>query len=169
MRARVRVAVLVFGLCGVSADVAAQCGMLHIIQVKIDGDSGKNGVDAPTEKVCAGDTIVWSIENATAERVKLKLKDFRKKGTTEGKPPKFVGSDQVTIEAGYFGALLATLPTSLGGGAPFTIKYVTELKRSGEPDKELDPELEMQQPPPLVPPRGRGGRGGVPRPGAQRD
>ena len=91
-----------------------------------------------------GDWVVWIIRNASSDKLKLTLKDFKhKKSGVSAMPVEWFDAGHVNIDSGKTGAIGGTVvyePKDDG----MTFKYTVGV--SGPGSKDYDPDLEVTPP-----------------------
>lgn len=92
-----------------------------------------------------GDGIAWFVNNASGVRVKLKIKDFKRKSTGSAVSPIDFFTDRVTVEDGEIGMIVGQI-TLLPTTGTILTKYTIEVK-SSLLNKDYDPDLEIERPP----------------------
>ena len=92
-----------------------------------------------------GDGIAWFVENQSGVRVKLRIKDFKKKstGAAIGSPIDFFSND-VTVDDGDVGMIVGQISLRPKSASLLT-KYTIEVK-SSLLNKDYDPDLEIERP-----------------------
>ena len=91
-----------------------------------------------------GDGVAWFVHNESGVRVRLKIKDIKRKATGAGFSPIAFFTDHVTVEDGETGMIAGQI-TFLPPGAPVVAKYTIEV-RSDLLNKDYDPDLEIERP-----------------------
>jgi hypothetical protein len=92
-----------------------------------------------------GDGIAWFVHNESGVRVKLRIKDIKKKSSGAAFSPIDFFTDHVTVEDGGVGMIVGQI-TFLPPGSPVLAKYTIEVK-SDLLNKDYDPDLEIERPP----------------------
>ena len=126
---------------------------VHIVNVEVTDDSFTTGADAPKTAACVENPIVWVVRNNATKEIKLEVKQF--KHSNQPKTLRFEnGGQKVKVPVGALGVIVGYFPRNQhSGSGSISIKYTTKLEGKGHSDKELDPELEVDNPPPLIPPK----------------
>ena len=96
-----------------------------------------------------GDGICWFIENNAGDDVKVKIKDFKKKGTTTPVAAVTFLVSSVTVPNGGGPGMIVGQITYLppgGSGTIVTTKYTIEVKVGSNPKVDHDPDLDVEKP-----------------------
>lgn len=93
-----------------------------------------------------GDGIAWFVVNDSDVRVKLRIKDFKRKNTGSALSPVDFFTDRVTVEAGDPPGMIVGQISFLPPSTPVLTKYTIEVK-SSLLNKDYDPDLEIERPP----------------------
>ena len=93
-----------------------------------------------------GAGIGWCVVHDSGVRVKLRIKDFKRKNTGNAIDPVDFFTDRVTVEAGDPPGMIVGQISFLPSSTPVLTKYTIEVK-SSLLNKDYDPDLEIDRPP----------------------
>ncbi len=109
---------------------------------------GPDGVlsDAPVRlQVCTGDVIAWLVTNQSGKALKLKLKDFKRKGGRKTIAPITWMHEHCSVPNGGVGLVVGCVSHEVGPKAEVDhVKYTIEVRGPGAID--YDPDLEIRRP-----------------------
>ena len=96
-----------------------------------------------------GDGITWFVENNTSDEIKVKIKDFKKKGPNTPLAAVTFLVDKCTVPAGDLPGMIVAQITHLPSGPSGTLvltKYTIDVKVGTDPKVDHDPDLEIEKP-----------------------
>jgi hypothetical protein len=158
MRLISALAVVALGAAAACAHVAdrgggkpldTKCGQLRVIKVTVNAALKASTIDPDVQAACAGDFVLWQIENRLDEQVTVELKKFHEKGNpANGKTMKWEGGNKRIIPSKFTAAALAQIPGDIAARNKvlLIVKYTVGFTaKSGSHD--IDPELQVDPPP----------------------
>jgi hypothetical protein len=91
-----------------------------------------------------GSGVAWFVNNESGVRVKLRIKDFKRKSSGNAIAPVDFFTDRVTVENGEVGMNVGQISLLPSSGSILT-KYTIEVK-SSLLNRDYDPDLEIDRP-----------------------
>jgi hypothetical protein len=109
----------------------------------VEADGTLSGTPSPMHGE-TGDGVAWFVNNESGVRVKLRIKDFKRKSSGGAIFPVDFFTDRVTVDDGEVGMIAGQISLLPSSGSILT-KYTIEVK-SSLLNRDYDPDLEIERP-----------------------
>ncbi|OFW11973.1 MAG: hypothetical protein A3H96_21750 [Acidobacteria bacterium RIFCSPLOWO2_02_FULL_67_36] len=133
---------------GGTKPLGTTCGQVRTINVTVDNVATDATIDPNEQPACAGDYVVWLIENPLGEEITVELRKFHEKGRPgNGKKLSFQGSNKRRVPSKYTVPALAQIPDDITpANTALIVKYTVRVT-SNSGSHDTDPELQVDPPP----------------------